>query len=211
MCPFQRSVDFFSSGDVSGSVVCLYLSVAVRGFLSGDDFLTLLSWDKSVGYLKQVGGFTFVSASAFSVTKFVFLVTIVVMGLLVSGFICYSQEGPALYFVYVWLSSLHPFCLGFPFVPCVVCSISLAGFLTVRVSAPLCNMFIICCVLLCLSFAPSCLGWHGIFGSSWGIVVPGLLTGVGLGSVGADGLSCAGRRLRCHVGILYFVMGACAM
>ena len=39
--------------------------MAVRGFLSGDDFLTLLSWDKSVSYLKQVGGCTFVSASAF--------------------------------------------------------------------------------------------------------------------------------------------------
>ena len=82
-----------------------------------------------MSYLKQVGGFTFVSVSAFSVTKFVFLVTIVVMGMSVSGFICYSQEGPALYFVYVWLSSLHPLCLGFAFVPCFVCSISLARIL----------------------------------------------------------------------------------
>ena len=32
----------------------------------------------------------------------------------------------------------------------------------------------------------------------------------GVGSVHADGLFCEGRWLRCHVGILYFVMGACA-
>ena len=86
--------------------------MAVRGFLSGGDFLALLSWDKSVSYRKQVGGFTFVSASAFSVTKFVSLVTIVVVGMSVSGFFWYSQEGTAMCFVNVWSSSLHPFCLG---------------------------------------------------------------------------------------------------
>ena len=57
----------------------LYLGVAARGFFSVDDFLTLLTWDKSVSYLKQVGDFVFVSASAFSVTKFFSLVTIVIM------------------------------------------------------------------------------------------------------------------------------------
>ena len=82
----SNAVDFFSSGDVSGSVVCLHLGVAVRGFLSGGDFLALLSWVKSLSYRKRVGGFTFVSASAFSVTKFVSLVTIVLVGLSVSGF-----------------------------------------------------------------------------------------------------------------------------
>ena len=97
--------------------MCLYLDVAARGFLSVDDFLTLLSWDKSVSYLKQVGGFTFVSASAFSVTKFFFLVTIVIMGVTVRWLHLLLSGSPAKCFVYVWLFSLHPFCLGCAFVP----------------------------------------------------------------------------------------------
>ena len=93
--------------------MCLYLGVAARGFLSGGDFLALLSRDKSVSCQMQVGGFTFVSASAFSVTKFVSLVTIVVVGMSVSGFFWCSQVGPAKCIVHVWSSSLHPYCLGF--------------------------------------------------------------------------------------------------
>ena len=117
------------------------------------------------------------------------------------------RKAPALCFAYVWLSSL-PFCLGFAFVPCVPCSISLAGFLTAQVSAPLCH-------LLCPSMSSRLhlhvLAGRGISGSPWSIVVPGLLTGVWLGSVGPDWLSCEGRRLRCHVGILYLVMGGSAI
>ena len=51
----------------------LYLGVAARGSFSVDDFLTLLTWDKSVSYLKQVGDFAFVSASAFFCHKVLLL------------------------------------------------------------------------------------------------------------------------------------------
>ena len=39
---------------------------------------------------------------------------------------------------------------------------------------------------------------------------PGFADGCVALAVGSDGLSGEGRRLRCHVGILYFEMGACA-
>ena len=103
--PTPTQCCFFLFRRRSGSVARWYLGVAARGFFSVGDFLALLSWDKSVGYLRQVGDIALVSASACSVTKFFSFATIVIMGESMSGFHCYSQECPAKCFV--GLPSLH--------------------------------------------------------------------------------------------------------